>query len=109
MIAMTTRLSCNVFVAGPGDHMITPRTASMKQAPSVLTVAAVSLLWMTACLCRAEPTGFIDYYPGDMNVILAAPHGGSEVPDSIQDRTAGCYVNDECIWRQDCGTRNFDK
>ncbi len=56
-------------------------------------------------------SGYIDYYKGTLNIILAAPHAGDEKPSSIPDRDAGCYdpINAKCIWSHDCGTKDFDR
>ncbi len=56
-------------------------------------------------------SGYIDYYEGTLNIILAAPHGGDDKPSSIPDRDAGCYdpINNKCIWSHDCGSKDFDR
>ena len=37
--------------------------------------------------------GYIEYRPGDLNVILSVPHGGCMRPACIPDRDAGYAVN----------------
>ena len=56
-------------------------------------------------------SGYIECIPGTLNVILAAPHGGYEEPDSIPDREAGCYDDgmEECTWTHGCGVQNEEK
>ena len=56
-------------------------------------------------------TFFPEYYPGTLNIVLAAPHGGREKPSSIPDRDAGCHdpINDQCEWSHDCGTKDPKK
>ena len=47
---------------------------------------------------------YIECVPGDLNVIVSAPHGGYSEPTTIPDRTAGCLVNGKCVWDHVCGT-----
>ena len=37
---------------------------------------------------------YVEYYPGDLPIIISAPHGGSEQPQEIPNRTYGTMVND---------------
>ena len=52
---------------------------------------------------HSQESPYIICEPGDLNVILAAPHGGNMDNEDIPNRNAGCFVNDSCIWRHDCG------
>ena len=45
-------------------------------------------------------------FPGNMSLILTAPHGGLESPSDIPDRDYGCYRNGNCVWSHDCGTKD---
>jgi hypothetical protein len=38
--------------------------------------------------------GYIEYVPGNMPIIISAPHGGNLRPDEIPDRTYGTFVGD---------------
>ena len=38
---------------------------------------------------------YIEYHPGDLPIILSAPHGGRINPDEIPDRTYGTTVTDD--------------
>ena len=38
---------------------------------------------------------YIEYHPGDIPIILSAPHGGRLVPDEIPNRTYGTTVTDD--------------
>lgn len=58
---------------------------------------------------------YTKYEPGDMSVILTAPHGGALRPstqsngDPWPDRKDGCKRGDgECIWTQTCGVTSAD-
>ena len=37
---------------------------------------------------------YIEYYAGNLPIILSAPHGGQLTPDEISDRTYGTFVTD---------------
>ena len=52
---------------------------------------------------RRQSESYVEYRPGTLNVILSAPHGGSLRPDSIPDRSIGCWDGFQCIWSHDCG------
>ena len=56
-----------------------------------------------------DGASYIECHPGDLNVIIAAPHGGYEDPDEIPDRDAGCYIDGDCVWSHDCGEKDFDE
>ena len=61
--------------------------------------------------CYATPvqraTGYVQYLTGTgLNVILSAPHGGTETPAEIPDRDAGCWTGSQCIWSHTCGTKD---
>ena len=47
-----------------------------------------------------------EYYDGSLNVLLIAPHGGSEKPSFIPDRAAGCWnqTTQSCEWIHGCGS-----
>jgi len=38
--------------------------------------------------------GYVEYWIGDMPLIISAPHGGSLTPEEIEDRTTGTTVTD---------------
>lgn len=40
---------------------------------------------------------YIEYRPGNLNLIISVPHGGTLRPDSIPDRDAGCYKDGQVI------------
>lgn len=50
---------------------------------------------------------YVEYLSGTgLNVILSAPHGGSENPSDIPDRDAGCWDGNQCVWNHTCGTKD---
>ena len=38
--------------------------------------------------------GYVEYIPGELPLIVSAPHGGSETPEEIRNRTYGTFVTD---------------
>ena len=38
--------------------------------------------------------GYVEYIPGDMGIVLSAPHGGALLPAEIPDRAGGIHVTD---------------
>ncbi|XP_014668398.1 PREDICTED: uncharacterized protein LOC106809727 [Priapulus caudatus] len=77
---------------------------------AALSSVVVSLLVLCVCVKAAAPTSrWIEYIPGNITLILGAPHGGTEQPTSIPVRDAGCYINGKCVYRHDCGTKDFSK
>lgn len=43
---------------------------------------------------RSSASGYIKYWPGDLPVVISAPHGGTKKPGDIPDRTSGVTVLD---------------
>lgn len=64
-------------------------------------------------ICNAQdcpassPSGHISCLPGTLRVILAAPHGGDDMPLEIPDRDAGCYEDGACVWSHNCADKDF--
>ena len=52
---------------------------------------------------------YIEYTPGNTNLIIGAPHGGYEKPANLQDRHAGCWDGQRCIYNHTCGVYNATK
>jgi len=44
---------------------------------------------------RISATGFIEYWPGTLPIILSAPHGGTLAPKELPDRQYGKIMRDE--------------
>ena len=68
----------------------------------------IYMAWITSAilLLPANSLGsqYIDCLPGDLNVILASPHGGYEEPEVIPNRPrAGCFRDGQCVYEYDCG------
>ena len=56
-------------------------------------------------------SGYVECNPGNMDLILGAPHGGTERPSEIPERDFGCYKRkrDDCVWSHSCGNINKRK
>ena len=55
---------------------------------------------------------YTTYYQGTGPIIFLSTHGGSLKPDSIPERSDGCYTSNgdpECNWTPNCGTTNNDE
>ena len=44
---------------------------------------------------KVSATGFIEYWPGTLPVILSAPHGGTVAPKELPDRQFGKVMRDD--------------
>ncbi len=53
-----------------------------------------------------DDTGFVEYRPGTLPIIISVPHGGSLEPDTIPDRSFGTLVKDG--WTQTIGLRMYN-
>ncbi len=53
-----------------------------------------------------DATGFVEYRPGTLPIIISTPHGGGLEPDTIPDRSYGTLVKDG--WTQTIGRRMYD-
>ena len=74
-----------------------------------LVLVALGLLSIVSLPYVSGQASAIQCIPGELNVILAAPHGGYEEPDEIRDRDAGCYIDDDCVWSHSCGEKDEDR
>src|SRR5947207_5482280 len=43
---------------------------------------------------RVSATGYIEYWPGTLPIILSAPHGGTSQPKELPDRNYGKIMRD---------------
>jgi hypothetical protein len=68
----------------------------MHAQPILAYIIAVFLLQQAAGddTPRLSPTGYIEYWPGTLPIILSAPHGGLLAPKELPDRTAGKLIRD---------------
>ena len=99
---------CLSVIVGSMGHMCSTRS-TVVQSRSILKFR--SSLKERVQIISLESIFLSEYYEGTLNVILAAPHGGSEEPSSIPDRDAGCWDSEteECIWTHDCGEKDFER
>ncbi|QYM77876.1 immunoglobulin domain-containing protein [Horticoccus luteus] len=89
--------------------------------PSRLAALIVSVcvaLCAAAQLARAQPyvvgqkyyddfaTKYIEYIPGDLPIVITAPHGGSLTPFAIPDRANGTYTIDGVSYTFAANTSN---
>jgi len=51
--------------------------------------------------------GYVEYHPGNLNIIISVPHGGRLKPASIPDRDAGCCVNGKVVYDHKCGNKDY--
>ena len=49
---------------------------------------------MVVLLVGVGSAEYVDYTPGDINLILTVPHNGNEKPDSNPTRQPGCENSD---------------
>ena len=50
---------------------------------------------------------FFQYLPGDTNLVITVPHGGSTKPSGWPERRKGCKdANNDCIYGSDCTPGN---
>ncbi|MFT7516766.1 MAG: N-formylglutamate amidohydrolase, partial [Myxococcota bacterium] len=47
-----------------------------------------------AFICAQNPSAYVQAYPGNMPLVISAPHDGYEKPDSMADRNQGVIVRD---------------
>ena len=67
-----------------------------------LLIALVSLVTPGVAVAADKPTAksqvgtdrYVEYFPGDLPLVLTSPHGGSLTPDTIPDRTDGVTLKD---------------
>ncbi len=56
-----------------------------------------------------HPPPYIEYRPGELNIILTCPHGGHIRPSTIPDRTTGCWRNKECYYVHGCQVQDYSR
>ena len=75
-------------------------------------IAEVALVLMVVMIARAagDPESWVIREEGTgLPVILTAPHGGMEYPSHIPNRSAGCWIDEACVWRHDCGDKDTSR
>ena len=53
-----------------------------------LLILAIQL---TSIVRHGSASKFVEYIPGEINLILTSPHGGEVIADNMRDRRPGCY------------------
>ncbi len=51
--------------------------------------------------------GYVEYQPGDLNIILSVPHGGCLKPVTIPDRDAGSWMDGRVVYSHSCLSKDF--
>ena len=71
----------------------------------------LSTFFYIFALCSTGSHGaFVDYTPGNLNIIITAPHGGSEKPANISNRIHGCPDGaGGCVYNKDESCSNEDE
>mgnify|MGYP002619565442 CR=1 FL=1 len=64
------------------------------RAASAVTVVEGSSLAATPGVSHWGNREFVEYIPGELPVIITAPHGGMDEPDDVADRSYGTFVRD---------------
>ena len=59
---------------------------------------ALSLAQYTPGVVEYGTNGYVEYYPGDLPIIISAPHGGDLEPASIPDRSCSGCVTVKDTW-----------
>jgi hypothetical protein len=79
---------------GQGTTIITARVDGVEASASLE-------VWIPPAVATYEPgtsyvgrRGYVEYIPGDLPLVISAPHGGSLTPEEVPDRTWGETVTD---------------
>ena len=70
-----------------------PRVMTYVLLP-LLACVATKAQDLTRGMRRTSDSGYIQYWPGELPIVLSVPHDGAQLPKDIADRTSGVTVRD---------------
>ena len=87
------------------------RTVKMARCTWKHVVLVFCLVVVVQCRQRREcgTRCFVEYRPGELNVVLISPHGGRKSPRGSRARDAGCWDGQACDWSFDCGQKDHER
>jgi hypothetical protein len=79
------------WIAGP--HAGAVQALEARATPVTATARGMTIA-ATPGVSHWGHRDFVEYIPGELPVVITAPHGGVEEPDDVADRTYGTFVRD---------------
>ena len=79
---------------GEGEAELTVRLQGLEASASVEVYVPPTITEYRPGISYLGRRGYVEYVPGELPVILSAPHGGDLAPDEMADRTSGVAVTD---------------
>jgi hypothetical protein len=79
---------------GPGTTVITARADGIDATASLEVWIPPDVVTFQPGISYLGRRGYVEYIPGELPLVISAPHGGSLTPEEIPDRTWGETVTD---------------